>query len=231
MFCECSDILVRHGRAVVLDVKRLEIPSGRITAVIGPNGAGKTTLLEVIALLRRPTSGRVSLWGQPARNGHGKLRREVVLVMHPGYMFRGSVWDNVMYGLKARGVGHTEARDRAAEALRMVDLSEFGGRETRGLSAGERQRVNLARAIALHPPAVLLDEPAANVDERTIEIIRGLLRGLRDQHGTTIVHTCPTESMFHAITDQVVHLEAGQVRGVHGGHAAGRGESPAASPS
>lgn len=212
MFCECCDIIVRYGRAVVLDVKRLVVPAGRITAVIGPNGAGKTTLLEVMSLLRRPARGRVSLWGQPARDAGRRLRREVVMVMHPGYMFRGSVWDNVTYGLKARGIRRKAADIRAGEALNMVGLFEFARRDVVGLSAGERQRVNFARAIAIQPRAILLDEPTANVDSQTVEVIGNLLRRLRREHGTTIVHTSPGPSRLRDVTDQVVELAAGRVR-------------------
>lgn len=196
----------------MLDVKRLAVPDGRVTAVIGPNGAGKTTLLEVMALLRRPTRGRVSLWGQGGLDTDRKLRREVVMVMHPGYMFRGSVWQNVMYGLKARGIGRETADVRVGEGLDMVGLSEFARRDVTGLSAGERQRVNLARAIAIHPRAILLDEPTANVDSQTVEVIGSLLRRLRREHGTTVVHTSPGRSPLHDVTDQVVELAAGRVR-------------------
>ncbi len=213
MFCECCDIIVRYGRAVVLDVKRLVVPAGRITGIVGPNGAGKTTLLEVMALLRRPSRGRVSLWGQPARDAGPKLRREVVMVMHPGYMFRGSVLQNVMYGLKARGIERKAAAIRAGEALDMVGLAEFARRDVVGLSAGERQRVNLARAIAVQPRAILLDEPTANVDSQTVEVVGGLLVRLRDQQETTIVYASPGHNQLHDVTDQVIELAAGRVRG------------------
>ncbi|MHC4717320.1 MAG: ATP-binding cassette domain-containing protein, partial [Planctomycetota bacterium] len=180
MFCECSHIRVRRGRAVVLDVDRLEIPDGRVTAVVGPNGSGKTTLLEVLALLRRHR-GELRLWGQPARRGDRALQRRVVMVMHPGYLFRGSVWDNVLYGPRARGMDRRGASARADEALKMVGLPGFADRRARDLSAGERQRVNLARAIAVGADALLLDEPAANVDARSVQVIGDLLARLRHE--------------------------------------------------
>lgn len=211
MFCECRDILVRFGRSVALDVERLAIDAGRITAVVGANGAGKTTLLEVIALLRRPSRGRVRLWGRPARYAGRQVRRKVVMVMHPGYLFRGDVLGNVTYGLRARGL-RRGAAGRAVEALEQVGLSHFGHRRASGLSAGERQRVNLARAIAIAPEAILLDEPTANVDARSVEVIRDLLRRLRDERRTTILYASPAENSLHTITDRVVELAAGRVR-------------------
>ncbi len=211
MFCECHDVIVRHGRTTVLDVDGLVIPAGRITAVVGANGAGKTTLLEVAGLLRRPTRGRVSLWGKPADAGNEALRRRVVMVMHPGYMFRGTVWSNVLYGLKARGIAPADARQRAADALELVELADFARRDPASLSAGERQRVNLARAIAIGPEAILLDEPVANVDSVTVAIIGQLLCGYRDRHGTTIVYTSPGDGQLRPIADRTVTLSAGRV--------------------
>jgi len=211
MFCECHDIVVRYGRTVVLDVRRLTIPAGRITTVVGPNGAGKTTLLEVLALLRRPTRGQVSLWGRPAEPSDREIQKKIVMVMHPGYMFRGAVWHNVMYGLRARGTRRSEARLRAADALKMVGMSDFAHRNVADLSAGERQRVNLARAIAIGPQAVLLDEPSANVDTRTVALIRKLLSRLSKEQGTTVIHTSPGNSQLHDIADGVVYMEAGRI--------------------
>jgi len=216
MFCECRDIRVRYGRSVVLDIDRLEIPDGRITGVVGLNGAGKTTLLEVISLLRRPTWGELRLWGRPADGHAAGLRGDVVLVMHPGYLFRGGVWGNVLYGLKARGIRGAAAEARATEALRHVGMAGFARRDAAHLSAGERQRVNLARAIAIAPRAILLDEPTANVDCQTVEVIRRLLRELRDERGMTIVHTSPAGSALAEITDHFIELRNGRAHGPAG---------------
>jgi tungstate transport system ATP-binding protein len=212
MFCECENLQVRYGRACVLDVDHLALPAGRITAFVGPNGAGKTTLLEVIALLRRPSGGRVRLWGQTATAGDRRLQRRVVMVMHPGYLFRGSVWHNVLYGLRARGVRGEAARSRARRALEDVGLAGFARRDAAGLSAGERQRLNLARALAVEPEAILLDEPTANVDAHTVEVIRQLLRRLRDERRTTVVHACPVGQRLMDVTDHVVRLAGGRVQ-------------------
>jgi tungstate transport system ATP-binding protein len=216
MFCECSDLVVRYGDATVLNVKRLELPAGKIIAVVGPNGAGKTTLLEVLSLLRQPTAGRISLWGRPADAADADLQRKVVMVMHPAYMFRGSVRDNVVYGLHARGTRGHKARDLATQVLEGVGMADRASQSAASLSAGERQRVNLARAVVLRPEALLLDEPTANVDTATIEVIAALLVRLRDQLGTTIVHASPSNGGLQEISDQVVRLAAGRVLGENG---------------
>ena len=212
MFCECRDILVRYDKAAVLDVKRLDIPSGKISAIVGANGAGKTTLLEVMGLLRRPVRGSIKLWGSPGQTGNRKLQSKVVMVMHPGYMFRGTVWDNVMYGLKARGVTRKEARNRVEEALKLVGMENFSHRSASELSAGERQRINLARAVVLRPKAMLFDEPTANVDSQTVAVIRSLFKRLRDEMGVTLVHTSPADSQLEDISDLTCELTNGNVR-------------------
>ena len=214
MFCECRNVLVRYGRSVVLDVERLVCPAGRITAIIGPNGAGKTTLLEVMALLRRPNRGQVRLWGRAARPEDRDVRLRVVMAMIPGYMFRGSVWDNVLFGLRARGVRRGPARRRAAEALEMVRLGEFASRSAAGLSAGERQRVNLARAIAVAPEAILLDEPTANVDTEAVAVIREVLARLCREKGTTVVYTSAGDRQLESASHHIIRLRGGRVTGV-----------------
>lgn len=212
MFCECRNLCVRYGSRTVLDIERLELPAGKITGIVGPNGSGKTTLLTVLSLLRRPTSGTVRLWGRDAGGGARALRGDVVFVLHPGYLFRGSVAHNLLYGLRARGLRRPEAMRRLAEALRMVAMSDFAHRSVADLSAGERQRVNVARALAIRPRAILLDEPTANVDTTTVEILAEVLRNLCDEHDTTIVHTSPAGRRFADITPLVVELDAGHVR-------------------
>ena len=207
MFCSCRNIQVRFGSQTVLDVDRLDLEAGRITAVVGPNGAGKTMLLEVLALLKRPDAGTLTLWGRPSDQAD---RRSVVMTMHPGYMFRGSVGRNVRYGLRARGEGRVAARQRAREALELVGLGDFARRNVAGLSAGERQRVNLARAIALAPRALLLDEPTANVDTQAVAFVASALSRLRDD-GTTIVHVSPVDSVLADITERTIMLDRGRI--------------------
>ncbi len=213
MFCECTDIRHSYGRRVVLDVAYLAIPAGRITSVIGPNGAGKTTLLEILSLLKRPQSGELRLWGKPAAQPDLGLRRSVVMVMQPGFLFRGTVRSNVLYGLRARGVSRKAAGGLAEESLEMVGLSKFADSDVAELSAGERQRVNIARAIALRPRALLLDEPTANTDTECDAVIGRAMRWLQEQAGTTVVHASPSQNGLMSITENVIELDAGRIVG------------------
>lgn len=213
MFCELQGVEKRYDGRAVLEVPELRLEAGAITAVIGPNGSGKTTLLEILALLTAPDQGRVRLWGRAATPADRHLRESVVLAMHPGFLFRGTVGRNVLYGLRARGVGRREARRRGAEALETVGLAGLARRGVEGLSAGERQRVNLARAMALRPKALLLDEPTANVDAACMALVRRVMGELRDSAGVTLVHSSPAPNGLEAISDRTVALEAGRVVG------------------
>ena len=210
MFCECENLVVRRDKAVVLDVERLAIKDGCITTILGPNGAGKTTLLEVLALLR-PAAGQLRLWGKPTKASDLRVQRTVVMAMHPAFLFRGLVWDNVLYGLRARGVAHHDATEQATEALEMVGLASFHRRHVAKLSAGERQRVNLARAIATGAKAMLLDEPAANVDAENVELIGDLFRRLRDERGITIVQASPAANCLQDLSDTIIELTGGRI--------------------
>ena len=209
MFCECRNIIKHYDGRCVLNVPELVLPAGKITAIVGANGSGKTTLLEIMALLTRPDGGTLRPWGAPAEFANAQARQSVVMVMHPGYMFRGDVWHNMMFGLKARGVPHADAQTRARDALAMVGLLDFAHRSAATLSAGERQRVNIARALAVQPRAMLFDEPVVNVDTQSVDIIRGLLVRLRDTQGTTIVHTSASGDALEDISDTMVRMVAG----------------------
>ena len=211
-FCELRNVRKRYNGRTVLDVDSLTIDAGRITAVTGANGSGKTTLLETIALLNRPDEGTVHLWRNAADVGDYRLRRTVVMVMHPGLMFRGTVWSNTLYGLRATGVSGAEARRRAERALDAVGMTEFARRDPTNLSAGERQRVNLARAIALHPKALLLDEPTANVDDECVEVIRRVMVDLCHRDGVTVVHASPVHNALADVSSAVIHLDHGRPR-------------------
>src|SRR3989449_3459338 len=158
---------VRHrsdGR-VVLALARFEVPPGALIAMVGPNGSGKSTLLRLLALLEPPTEGEVRLDGRPVSGGPARprpdaaLRRRVTLVEQRPILLRGTVRDNLGFGLRARGMRRADV-NRVTEAV----AARFGvtpllERHRHELSEGEVQRVAVARALALEPEVLLLDEP------------------------------------------------------------------------
>ena len=162
---------------------------GAIHGVVGPNGAGKTTLLRLLALLERPTQGRVLVGGEDATTRWPDclgLRRRLALVQQRPALFRCSVFDNVAAGLRFRGVRGGELRQAALEALGLVELNGFERRWPGSLSGGEAQKVALARAVATRPEVLLLDEPTASLDPASCALIEAKVSLLAAQ-GVTIV--------------------------------------------
>ncbi|MHB1159444.1 MAG: ABC transporter ATP-binding protein [Chloroflexota bacterium] len=189
---QLNDVLVRRGRTVVLEIPHLELLEGEILTVIGPNGAGKSTLLHLLALLHRPTAGELRFAGRPVSRGDDlvKLRRRMAVVFQEPLLLDSSVKANVATGLNLRGVPRREAEERARLWMKRFGVDRLADRPARQLSGGEAQRVSLARAFALQPELLLLDEPFSALDAPT----RGALfedfeRVLRGSGVTTVFVT------------------------------------------
>jgi tungstate transport system ATP-binding protein len=198
----------------VLKVEHLTLTKGCIYGVIGPSGAGKSTLLRIINLLTRPDSGEILYQGRPTpQNGPERLalQRRMSLVFQQTMLFKDSVWNNVAYGLKARGFPKAEIRERVNSLLEQVGLAELAARGADTLSGGEAQRVAIARAVAFEPELLLLDEPTANLDPGNIELIEEMITKLARLKDITVVMI--THNIFQAkrIADQVIFINQGKV--------------------
>ncbi len=196
-----------------LEIGALDVRPGEILAIVGPNGAGKTTLLSLLAFLVRPSSGRLAFLGRdPWAGGGGDVpaRRDAVLVTHHPYLFKGTVADNVAFGLKFRSVPDEERCARVRDALALVELDGWGGRSVSGLSAGQAQRVALARALALRPRALLLDEPTANLDAGLAPRMESVLRAIGGEAGTTVVFSTHNFSQASRLADDILFLSDGR---------------------
>lgn len=181
----------RYGSNVAIDIDSLTIDSGRLYTLTGANGAGKSTLLGVLSFLTPPTAGEIFYAGKRVhwkRDVLMRLRRRVTLLHQSPYLFGGTVFRNVAYGLKARGIAGKEALRAVDRALETVELEGFRDRDARELSGGEAQRVAVARALALAPEVLLLDEPLANIDRKTAVLLEAVIVSLPSR-GTTVVMT------------------------------------------
>jgi tungstate transport system ATP-binding protein len=198
----------------VLEVEHLTLTKGCIYGIIGPSGAGKSTLLRMINLLTPPSSGEIIFSGKPVPvNGAErlKLQRRMALVFQQTLLFKDSVWNNVAYGLKARGFPKTEVKERVDLLLEQVGLKEFASRRADTLSGGEAQRVAIARAVAFEPELLLLDEPTANLDPGNIELIEKMITDLARAKDITVVMV--THNIFQArrIADHVIFINQGKI--------------------
>ena len=201
-----------YGSNVALDIEELTIAEGRLYTLTGANGAGKSTLLSILAFLAPPTSGEIFYAGKRVDRDHGTVeeyRRKVTLLHQSPYLFGGSVDDNVAFGLKVRGIRGEELRRRIDEALDVVGLRGFRDRKARELSGGEAQRVAMARALALKPEVLLLDEPLANIDRETTGLLEAVIASLPAQ-GTTVVMTTHDPDHPGRLNGESIFLEGGR---------------------
>ncbi|HTI06858.1 MAG TPA: ATP-binding cassette domain-containing protein [Gemmatimonadales bacterium] len=162
---ELRDVRHRYAGRVVLDLPHFALPRTGMVAVVGHNGAGKSTLLRLLALLEAPTEGTVRLDGAVVPHRvPTTLRRRVTLVEQRPMLFRGSVRENLVYGLQVRGMRRTAMNGIIAETVERLGLAPLLERRRHELSEGEIQRVAVARALALRTDVLLLDEPASSAD-------------------------------------------------------------------
>ena len=185
-------VLAAAGQSVtILDRISFIIPAQQSVAIVGPSGSGKSTLLGLMAGLDQPTSGAITLDGTDittmTESRMAQFRREKI-----GYIFQSfhliptlTAVENVAVPLELNG--EKRARDRAAELLSSVGLSDRMGHYPVQLSGGEQQRVAVARAFACRPPILLADEPTGNLDSATGAQVIELLLSLHRDHGTTLV--------------------------------------------
>jgi sulfate/thiosulfate transport system ATP-binding protein len=205
------------GTAAALSNVDLDVRSGELVALLGPSGSGKTTLLRIIAGLEAPDGGRI-LFDDEDATAIPVLRRGVGFVFQSYALFRHlSVFDNIAFGLRARGRARpprAEIQRRVEDLLRLVQLSEYGGRRPHQLSGGQRQRIALARALATEPRVLLLDEPFGALDARVRRDLRRSLRDIHDATGQTTVFVTHDQDEALELADRVAILSNGRVEQV-----------------
>lgn len=195
----------------MLDVERVSLEHGRTLALLGPSGAGKSTLLAVLGLLERPDAGRVLLDGQEVGVSDRQARLHIAAAFQRPWLFKGTVGENVAYGLALRGAAPAERRARTAEALERVGLSGWQDRSALTLSGGEAQRVALARALAVRPRILLLDEPLASLDAvEKRRLAREFARVLRED-GMTVLWVTHDQDEAALVADDVAVMRDGRI--------------------
>ena len=193
----------RDATPILVDVD-LTIARGSRTFILGPNGAGKSTLLRILHGLIAPTHGSVT-W-----NGRNSRPAEQAMVFQRAVLLRRSAEANLRYALALAGVHGRDAEKRIADALREVGLRDVAKRSARVLSGGEQQRLALARAWALDPEVLFLDEPTASLDPAAARAVEQIVRDIHVR-GTTIVMTTHNVAQAKRLADDVVFMHAGRV--------------------
>lgn len=207
-----TKLIKEYGGKKVLDIEELNLEAGKITGIIGPSGAGKSTLLYILNGLEKPTSGKIMFDGEELKSEPDiEIRRQMSMVFQRPTVFNTSVFENMAYSLKLRGIPVGEIKSKVLELAKLIGLEDKLGQRAATLSGGEAQRLSLARAIIHKPKALLLDEPTANLDPANVAMIEKLILHTKTEYKTSIVIV--THNMYQAkrLSDNVVFLLNGNV--------------------
>ncbi|RZJ24507.1 MAG: phosphate ABC transporter ATP-binding protein [Haliea sp.] len=197
---ELNAVGVHYGKVQALKACGLRIQAGERVALVGSNGSGKSTLLRTLHGLVRPSTGSLQVDG---------AARQAMLFQHP-YMLRASAQTNVALGLWLKGVVWKEAKTQALRALERVGLLALAQRNAKALSGGQQQRLALARAWALRPDVLLLDEPTASLDPAAKRDVEALMAEFA-QAGMTLIFSSHNLGQVKRLASRVMYLEQGRL--------------------
>ena len=212
---EGRNLRVVYEDETALEVSRIEVRAGEVLALIGPNGAGKSTLLRVLGLLEAPSSGEVRFRGEPIRwpsRDLLALRRRFACVFQEALLCDATVEANAALGLHLRRKTADEVETTVRLWLDRFGISHLADRRARTLSGGEAQRVSLARAFAIQPEVLLLDEPFAALDPPTRADLLTLLQDLLRQAGCTTIFVTHDREEALRLGDRIAVMTEGRIR-------------------
>ncbi|HXB16893.1 MAG TPA: TOBE-like domain-containing protein [Solirubrobacteraceae bacterium] len=211
MAIEVREVSKRFGEFQALSEVSITVADGALTALLGPSGSGKSTLLRIIAGLETPDTGMVLIDGEDVTSSPARSRGVGFVFQHYAPFKHMTVHDNVGFGLSVRKRPKEEIRDRVSELLSLVRLEGLAERYPSQLSGGQQQRMALARALAVQPQVLLLDEPFGALDAQVRAELREWLRRLHDEiHVTTIFVTHDQEEAME-VAEQIVVMNDGRI--------------------
>ena len=197
-FIELKDITVKSNGRIILSIPHAIIPADRITACIGPNGAGKTTLLKLLDGLIKPDTGTVSY----------SFANKTALVLHHTPMIKASTRANISI---VRDADATITDAEILQVIERVGLEKLASSPAHKLSAGERQKLCLARAILQKPNLVLLDEPTANLDPNTTEQVEEIIRQF-DKQNTDVIFSSHQLAQVQRLAQHIIFINHGEIK-------------------
>ena len=212
---EVKSLQHAYADQTVLDIDRLRIDQSAIVGLIGPNGSGKSTLLRVLGLIEKPSRGQIRFEGRPVEPFSPGARFQISMLPQEPFLMKRSVYKNVAYGLKLKGVKKKEIAGLVSSSLAKVGLAgdHFSRRSWYALSGGEAQRVALAARLALKPKVLLMDEPTASVDAASAQLIKEAAQQTRRELGTTLIVASHDWQWLFEVCDTILHLSKGKVFG------------------
>ncbi|OPX86480.1 MAG: Maltose/maltodextrin import ATP-binding protein MalK [Pelotomaculum sp. PtaB.Bin104] len=209
---EAKKINLTIGQHHILDIDYFSVHQGETVALIGPNASGKSTLLKVLMLLQRPTAGELFLKGEKVDwNKPLSYRRRMAMVFQEPLLLDTSVYKNIEAGLKLRGVNKKLIPEKIALWLNRLSIEHLARRSVRFLSGGESQRVSIARALALEPEVLFLDEPFSALDAPTRVALTVELAEIIKETGITSIFVTHDYSEITIMAETVTVLDYGRV--------------------
>ncbi|HSJ93209.1 MAG TPA: ABC transporter ATP-binding protein [Gaiellaceae bacterium] len=206
-----ENVTKRFDDVTAVDDLSLTIDQGRFFALLGPSGCGKTTTLRMIGGFEEPTSGTILL-GDRDVTGLPPYRRDVNTVFQSYALFPHlSIYENVAFGLRRKGVKGDDLKRRVGEGLELVDLGDLGRRKPRQLSGGQQQRIALARALVNRPKVLLLDEPLGALDLKLRKQMQLELKGIQNEVGITFVHVTHDQEEAMTMADTIAVMNGGRI--------------------
>jgi tungstate transport system ATP-binding protein len=200
-----------NGNPILRDCS-FSFDSSRTYVLQGPNGSGKSTLFRVLALLEKSDSGRVEYRdGGQILAADLELRRRFTLVLPRTGIFNTTVYKNVAYGLKIRGVTRAGIEARVNDALLAVGLTHKKYHRAAELSSGETKRLGIARAMVINPEVFMLDEPTANIDPANTEIIEDIILKMKQERHATILMITHDPAQAQRLGDELLFMQDGKI--------------------
>jgi multiple sugar transport system ATP-binding protein len=212
MGIEFRNVTKTFGGACVVDDLSLEVRDGEFIVLLGPSGCGKTTTLRMLAGLENSTSGDIFIDGERV-NDVPTQHRDLAMVFQSYALYpHMTIADNIGYPLRVRKLDKAERATRVQRVAAMLEIESLLERKPRQLSGGERQRVALARAIVREPRAYLMDEPLSNLDARLRVQMRGELKRLQHELGTTTIYVTHDQAEAMTLASRVAVMKKGRLQ-------------------
>jgi spermidine/putrescine transport system ATP-binding protein len=206
-----ENVTKRFDDVVAVDDLSLTVDHGRFFALLGPSGCGKTTTLRMIGGFEEPTAGTIYL-GASDVTGRPPYRRDVNTVFQSYALFPHlSIFENVAFGLRRRGVKGRDLTSQVGKILELVQLGGYEKRKPRQLSGGQAQRVALARALVNSPRVLLLDEPLGALDLKLRKEMQLFIKGLQSDLGITFIHVTHDQEEAMTMADSIAVMNAGRI--------------------
>ncbi len=210
-YLSLQKVSLAYGNSIAVKDLDLDIRKGELLALLGPSGCGKTTTMRAIAGLMPVAGGRIDLDGTDITRV-ATNKRAVGLVFQSYALFPHlTVYENVAFGLKLKGMNGKALDDKVASGLKSVGLSNFASRKPAELSGGQQQRVALARSMVMEPKVLLLDEPLSNLDARLRLEMRTELQRVQKETGVTMIFVTHDQIEALALADRIVVMKGGKI--------------------